>query len=88
MNNLDFSFLAKWRTSGWVVHGTTDQLVPEDMVKELVARPCASGVSADYVPVTGASHFFGAEQEELVRLVRERITRGAKQVSASSLNSE
>ena len=74
-NNLDFSFVTEWRTSGLIVHGTADSLVPEGVVKELAARPCASGVTVDYAPVLGASHFFDTGQDELVRVVRERITR-------------
>ena len=75
-NNLDFSFLTEWRTSGLIVHGRADSLVPEPVVKELAARPCAPGVSVGYAPVEGASHFFDTGQEELVRAVRERIRAG------------
>lgn len=74
-NNLDFSFLTEWRTSGLIVHGTADQLVPEAVVKELASRPCAPGVAVDYAPVAGAGHFFDTGQEELVRVVRERISK-------------
>lgn len=74
-NNLDFSFLAEWRTPGLIVHGTADQLVPEEVVKQLAAKPRAPGVTVDYAPIAGASHFFDTGQEELVRAVRERITR-------------
>ena len=74
-NNLDFSFVSEWRTSGLVVHGTADSLVPEAVVKELASRPCAPGVAVEYTPVAGASHFFDTGQEELVRVVQERIAR-------------
>lgn len=76
-NNLDFSFVTEWRTPGLIVHGTADSLVPEAVVKALAARPCAPGVMVDYAQVEGASHFFDTGQEELVRLVRERIMRVA-----------
>lgn len=74
-NNLDFGFVTEWRTSGLIVHGTADSLVPEAVVNQLVSRPCAAGVTVDYVPVVGASHFFDTGQEELVRVVRERISK-------------
>ena len=74
-NNLDFGFVTEWRTSGLVVHGTADQLVPESAVKELATRPCAPGVVVDYAPVAGANHFFDTGQEEMVRSVRERISK-------------
>lgn len=74
-NNLDFNFITEWRTPGLIVHGTADSLVPEAVVKELAARPCAPGVTVNYVPVAGASHFFDTGQEELVRIIRKRITR-------------
>ena len=76
-NNLDFRFAKKWRTSGLIVHGTADQLVPDDVVKQLAAKPCGQGVTVDYAPISGAGHFFDTGQEEFVRVVRERITRGA-----------
>jgi len=68
-NNLDFSFLAEWRTAGLIAHGTADQLVPEEAVKQLVAKPRADGVTVDYAPIVGAGHFFDPGQEELVRVV-------------------
>jgi alpha/beta superfamily hydrolase len=74
---LDFSFVKEWRTPGLIAHGTADSLVPEAVVKELASRPCAPGVTVDYVPVAGASHFFDTGQEELVRAVRERIAKQA-----------
>ncbi|MBM3829402.1 MAG: alpha/beta hydrolase [Verrucomicrobia bacterium] len=74
-NNLDFSFVTEWRTPGLIVHGSDDSLVPEAVVKDLVARPFAPSVAVDFVSVPGASHFFDTGQEELVRVVRERITR-------------
>jgi hypothetical protein len=45
------------------------------VVKELASRPCAPGVTVDYAPVAGASHFFDTGQEELVRMVCERIAK-------------
>lgn len=74
-NNLDFSFVTGWRTSGLIVHGTADQLVPEAAVKDLASRPCAPGVTVDYAPVAGASHFFDPGQEELVRVVAGYVRR-------------
>ena len=68
-NNLDFSFLTEWRTPGLIAHGTVDQLVPEDAVKQLAARPRAAGVTVEHAPVAGAGHFFDTGQEELVRVV-------------------
>jgi alpha/beta superfamily hydrolase len=68
-NNLDFSFLAEWRTAGLIAHGTADQLVPEEAVNQLVAKPRSDGVTVDYAPIAGAGHFFDPGQEELVRVV-------------------
>lgn len=76
-NNLDFTFVKEWRTSGLIVHGRADQLVPENVVKDLAAKPRARGVTVDYAPIAGAGHFFDTGQEEFLRVVRERITRGA-----------
>lgn len=76
-NNLDFSFLSMWRTPGLVVHGTADQLVPEDVVKQLVAKPSAPGVTVKYAPIAGAGHFFDPGQEELVRVLRSFVLQRA-----------
>ncbi|MEQ2007277.1 MAG: alpha/beta fold hydrolase [Limisphaerales bacterium] len=76
-NNLDFSFLTEWRTSGLVVHGTSDQLVPEDVVKQLVAKPCAPGVTVQYAPIAGAGHFFDPGHTELVRVVSSFVKQRA-----------
>lgn len=72
-NNLDFSFLSEWRTSGLLVHGTADQLVPEAAVKQLLAKPRADGVTVDHLPIAGAGHFFEPGQEELVRAVSSYV---------------
>ena len=69
--------MTEWRASGLVVHGTADQLVPEDVVKQLVAKPCASGVTVEYAPIAGAGHFFDPGQEELIRVVSSFVKQRA-----------
>ena len=76
-NNLDFSFVAEWRTAGLIAHGTADSLVPEVVVKELASRPCVPGVTVEYAPIAGAGHFFDPGQEELVRVVRSFVKQRA-----------
>lgn len=76
-NNLDFSFLNEWRTSGLIIHGMADQLVPEAVVQQLAAKPCAPGVSVGYAPIAGAGHFFDPGMEELIRVVGSFIKQPA-----------
>src|SRR5208282_15856 len=55
----DFAFLAPCPTSGLIVHGTKDQVVPEPDVQKLVDRLTAQkGIKITYNKIEGANHFF------------------------------
>jgi alpha/beta superfamily hydrolase len=79
----DFSFLAPCPSSGLVLHGGADQLIPEANVKKLVDKlQHQRDIVIDYRVVPGANHFFtehmdqlGAEVEDyLVKNVTKRMT--------------
>ncbi|MCC7427074.1 MAG: alpha/beta hydrolase [Alphaproteobacteria bacterium] len=58
-SHYDFTFLAPCPSSGLIVHGSNDALVPEESVAKLVTKLNAQkGVSIDYRVVRGADHFF------------------------------
>lgn len=58
-NMLDFNFLAPCPTSGMIIHGATDEIVPEASVAKLVAKLSSQrGVTIDYRIVPEAGHFF------------------------------
>ncbi len=63
---LDFTFLAPCPTSGLIVHGSADTLVPEAAVNKLVAKLSSQrGIRIDYRLVLGATHFFADHMDEL-----------------------
>jgi len=65
-NMHDFSFLAPCPSSGLIVQGDKDEVVPEPSVKKLVDKLSSQrGIAIDYRVVRGAGHFFQDEMEEL-----------------------
>ncbi len=66
-NLLDFNFLAPCPTSGMIVHGAADTLVPEAAVNKLVQKLSHQrGITIDYRLVPGASHFFSEHMTDLM----------------------
>jgi len=61
-NMLDFSFLAPCPSSGLVIHGETDEIVPEPFVSKLVAKLSHQrGIHIDYRVVPHTGHFFNRQ---------------------------
>jgi len=58
-SHYDFTFLAPCPSSGLIVHGAADTLVPEESVGRLVTKlNSQKGVTIDYRVLRGADHFF------------------------------
>lgn len=75
-NIYDFSFLAPCPTSGLILHGRADELVPEPYTEKLVQKLRAQkGISIDYRVVEGASHFFRDETEVLMSHVHDHMNK-------------
>ncbi len=69
-NTLDFSFLAPCPTSGLMVQGSADHLVPTDSVKELIVKlTTQKSITIDYKQVRGANHFFSDHLDEMMKAV-------------------
>jgi len=85
-NMHDFSFLAPCPSSGLIIQGDKDAVVPEASVKKLVDKLSSQrGISIDYRVVPGADHFFQDEMEELSRHVDEYLTKSlAKEASRAA----
>ena len=80
-NMYDFTFLAPCPSSGLIVHGNRDDIVPEESVSKLVAKLSQQrGISIDYRTVDGANHFFHNKLEELTSQVDDYLD-GAIQLS-------
>ena len=75
-NMHDFSFLAPCPSSGLIVQGDKDEVVPEPSVKKLVDKLSSQrGIAIDSRVVSGAGHFFQDEMEELSGHVDNYLTK-------------
>ena len=65
-NMYDFSFLAPCPSSGLVIHGARDEIVPEASVAKLVTKLSSQrNLEIDYRIVEGGSHFYEEHLETL-----------------------
>lgn len=65
-NSHDFTFLAPCPSSGVIIHGDKDDLVPEASVAKLAAKLSQQkNIRVDYKVVAGANHFFGDQLDVL-----------------------
>jgi hypothetical protein len=64
-NTLDFSFLAPCPSSGLVLQGRLDEIVPEPSVAKLVEKLATQkGIEIDYRVIEGSNHFFHNKLEQ------------------------
>ncbi len=79
-NLLDFNFLAPCPTSGMVVHGAADTLVPEAAVSKLIHKLSHQrGITIDYRLVPNATHFFTEHLADLNAHVGDYLDRAIHQ---------
>jgi len=73
-NLYDFSFLAPCPSSGLVLHGDKDAVVPMEAVKGLVERlKTQKGIVIHHQTVTGANHFFESKVGVAVGCVADYV---------------
>lgn len=66
-NMYDFSFLAPCPSSGLVINGANDEVVPPESVTKLVDKlRQQKGITIDHTTMDGANHFFTGLIDELV----------------------
>ena len=69
-NLYDFSFLAPCPSSGLIVHGEKDAVVPPKDVNTLVEKlKTQKGIVIDQQVIPGANHFFDAKLEPLMETI-------------------
>ncbi len=74
----DFSFLAPCPSSGMIVHGDKDELVPLAAVNKLAQKLSAQkNIKIEYRVVEGADHFFSDRADELAAIVNTYLNRAA-----------
>ncbi len=65
-NVYDFSFLAPCPSSGLIVHGDQDEVVPEPSVAKLATKLSAQrNITVNYRTIAGANHSFSTKLDEL-----------------------
>lgn len=75
-NNLDFSFLAPCPSSGLILQGRGDTIVPEPAVAKLVEKLSAQkGIEIDYRVIEDTNHFFHNKMEELMNHTNDYLDR-------------
>jgi uncharacterized protein len=69
-NLYDFTFLAPCPSSGLMVNGAKDRVVPTESVRGLVDRlKTQKGIVIDHATVPDANHFFEGRMEGLMEVV-------------------
>ena len=73
-NVYDFSFLSPCPTSGLMVYGKKDELVPVDHIKDLEKRLSSQkGIKVDFQSVPEANHFFSKNENDLTKYLNKYI---------------
>ncbi len=73
-NLFDFSFLAPCPSSGLVIHGDQDQIVPVDAMQKLITKLMHQrDIKIDYRLIPGADHFFQNELGALGAAVEDYV---------------
>ncbi|WP_374650584.1 alpha/beta hydrolase [Dongia sp.] len=84
-NIYDFSFLAPCPSSGLVIQGDQDSVVPQESVQKLVTKLTHQrGIKIDYQIVPGASHFFTEHLDQLTRICDTYLDTALPEAAAKS----
>lgn len=74
-NIYDFTFLAPCPANGLIVHGASDDVVPEPSAAKLAAKlQSQKNIEVTYNAIPGANHFFTNHMENMVDLVDKYLT--------------
>lgn len=85
-NLYDFNFLAPCPSSGLILQGDCDDIVPESAVTALVTKlKRQKSLKIDYRLIQGADHFFGDHLPELDRILDEYLAQTVTFPSGSPL---
>jgi hypothetical protein len=73
-NVYDFSFLSPCPTSGLVIYGKKDELVPQEYIKELNDKLSAQkGIKVEFQIIPDANHFFAKSSNALIKSLDKYI---------------
>ena len=73
-NVYDFSFLSPCPTSGLMIYGKKDELVPLESISELDKRLSSQkGISVEFQSIPDANHFFSKTETNLIKNLNKYI---------------
>jgi len=73
-NVYDFSFLSPCPSSGLMVYGKKDELVPIESLNELEKRLSSQkGIKVDFQTVKDSNHFFTKNEENLFKILDQYV---------------
>ena len=73
-NVYDFSFLSPCPTSGLMIYGKKDELVPVNYIKELENKLSSQkGIKVDFQTILDANHFFSSNEDILIKNLNKYI---------------
>ncbi len=73
-NVYDFSFLSPCPTSGMIIYGKKDELVPNEYIAELDKRLSSQkGVKIEFHAIADGNHFFTKNEGTLVKYLDKYI---------------
>ena len=73
-NVYDFSFLSPCPSSGLIVYGKNDELVPVEYINELNKRLSSQkGIKVEFNNVPNTNHFFSKNENALVKVLDKYI---------------
>jgi len=85
-NVYDFSFLAPCPTSGLILQGAKDEIVPEPYVDKLVQKlRTQKGINIDYRVINKANHFFNDEVDDLRKHIHDHMNKAGGGRSVAGL---
>lgn len=72
----DFTFLAPCPTSGLILHGSDDNVVPHEHVADLAGKLHEQkGIAIDHRTVDGADHFFNGQMDSMMAHIHDHMNR-------------
>jgi alpha/beta superfamily hydrolase len=84
-NLYDFSFLAPCPSSGLMVNGDQDRVVPSGSVRNLVDKlKTQKGIAIGHETIPGANHFFEDKMDDLIAVVNRYLDKRLGPAAAAS----
>jgi hypothetical protein len=84
-NMFDFGFLAPCPSSGLIVNGTADQVVPPEAVEKLVGKlSLQKDIEIDHQLIEGADHYFAGKLDALMGAVDAHLDQALAQRDAKA----